>query len=324
MANRSERLAQDAAMPWERYELSGPDDSRAVVVPSLGCNCIDWECHGRARLFTPPLAELAQRPTRGGVPILFPFPNRIRGGRFAWSGREFQLPCNDSTQSNAIHGFTTRASWRVLECAADGGGAWLTAEFLASRDVPESHDLWPADQRLTVTVRLADRSLRFEATVFNPGSSPLPFGLGYHPYFAVEPGDRVQSAARSRWELADSLPTGRILPLESAFDLRQPRAVESLTLDDVYTEFPPESPDADGLVERGRLFASDGEAIAVRASPDFRELVVFTPVHRRAICLEPYTCPTDAVNLAARGLDVGWRVVAPGASWRGTVEFRVV
>ena len=46
------------------------------------------------------------------------------------------------------------------------------------------------------------------------------------------------------------------------------------------------------------------------SSPVFRELVVFTPEHRQAFCLEPYTCTTDAVNLQSRGLDTGWLELA--------------
>jgi aldose 1-epimerase len=55
-------------------------------------------------------------------------------------------------------------------------------------------------------------------------------------------------------------------------------------------------------------------------APDFRELVAFTPPHRQAVCLEPYTCTTDAINLQQAGIDAGWRVLAPGASWSGDVE----
>jgi aldose 1-epimerase len=44
----------------------------------------------------------------------------------------------------------------------------------------------------------------------------------------------------------------------------------------------------------------------------FREIVAYTPPHGRSVCLEPYTCVTDAVNLAPRGIDTGWRVLAPG------------
>ena len=54
------------------------------------------------------------RPTRSGIPILFPFPNRIRVGRFSWEGKEYQLPLNDSVKQNAIHGFACRRPWRVV------------------------------------------------------------------------------------------------------------------------------------------------------------------------------------------------------------------
>lgn len=317
--------ARRSAEPFaghDQYELHGPDGSRAAIVPSLGCNCVRWRAGNRELLFAPPSAELAERPTRGGIPILFPFPNRIRAGHFSWGGREFQLPCNDSTKANAIHGFTPRATWRVIETSADDAGAALTAEFLASRDAPASRELWPSDQRLTITIRLTANSLRYESAVSNPGASPLPFGLGFHPYFAASPGDRVECPARERWKLIDGVPDGTRLPLDGAFDLRHARLFEELSLDDVYTNFPIVAADADDLIERGRLLLDDGRALSVRTSPAFRELVLFTPPHRKAICLEPYTCPTDAVNLSQRGLDVGWQVLAPGAVWRGVVEYR--
>jgi aldose 1-epimerase len=52
-------------------------------------------------------------------------------------------------------------------------------------------------------------------------------------------------------------------------------------------------------------------------------MVVYTPAHRQAFCIEPYTCVTDAVNLQARGIETGWRVLAPGDRWTGVVELRV-
>jgi aldose 1-epimerase len=48
----------------------------------------------------------------------------------------------------------------------------------------------------------------------------------------------------------------------------------------------------------------------------FRELVVYTPPHGRSVCLEPYTCTTDAIHLVEQGVDGGWRVLAPGAEFR--------
>ena len=56
---------------------------------------------------------------------------------------------------------------------------------------------------------------------------------------------------------------------------------------------------------------------------ELRELVVFTPPHRQAFCIEPYTCITDAINLQQRGTDAGLQVLPPGGQWTGIVEMRV-
>jgi aldose 1-epimerase len=69
-----------------------------------------------------------------------------------------------------------------------------------------------------------------------------------------------------------------------------------------------------GEIQRGRLH------MQMWTTPAFREVVVFTPPHRQAFCIEPYTCTTDAVNLQARGIDAGWRVLPAGQHWDGIVE----
>ena len=55
-----------------------------------------------------------------------------------------------------------------------------------------------------------------------------------------------------------------------------------------------------------------GIRMVLEADEQFRELVVYTPPNRASICFEPYTCPTDAVNLQAQGIDAGLIVLKPG------------
>src|SRR5262245_41292924 len=86
----------------------------AEVLPFVGFNCVRWDVGGEPILFAEPADTPNPSPTRGGHPILFPFPNRIRNGRFTFEGREFRLPLNDSTKAHAIHGFTPRNPWRVV------------------------------------------------------------------------------------------------------------------------------------------------------------------------------------------------------------------
>jgi aldose 1-epimerase len=312
--------------------LEDGQDSGLEVWPALGFNCYRWFVQRggtRELLYNDPAMFEKNQTTRIGFPVLFPFPNRIRAGQFSWAGKTYQLPCNDSTRKNAIHGFACRVPWRIIDQGTSADDAWVTGEFHAARDFGRLKDFgqldscWPTDHRIQLTYRLAQHRLRLEARVDNPESRPLPFGLGFHPYFrsdCVGSGCQMWVPAESFWELDESLPTGKIYPVKGRLDLRQGKNIIELKLDDVLTGLPGDEP-GQVLVERGGLRSTQSpNSLKMHASPDFREIVVFTPPHGKAVCIEPYTCTTDAVNSRQQQIDAGWKVLQPGESWAGVVE----
>ena len=317
------------------YTLVG-EASRAEVWPFLGFNCLRWQVRnpdgpwGDA-LYAAPDWEANPVPTRSGHPVLFPFPNRLRDGRFTFEGRTYQLPLNESTGRHAIHGFTPRNPWRVAAVEVGTNAAAITGQFRLSEDLPAARDLWPADCSLTLTYRLTPTALRVEAVVENPDAGPLPFGLGYHPYFCVPtaPGaaadDMVLHApAGVLWEADAGIPTGRTLPVPSEFNFSAPRRVAEGTLDTLLGELPAVRGAAPGLLATVAALghATAAGVLTVHMDPSFRELLLFVPPHRKAVAVEPYTCASDAPNLAARGIDSGWRVLPPGGRWTAAVEYR--
>ena len=292
--------------------------NRLDVWPALGFNAFRWTASGADIFDCDPSFFQVKKPTRSGLPILFPFPNRIRGGQFTWLGRGYQLPLNCPTGRNAIHGFTTAAVW-TASAALHDDHAVLTGRF----DFTGNQPLWPASGTLIVDYRVSANQLEVKARV-ESGSETLPFGLGYHPYFRVAPfgGDRaiVTLAAEQMWELQDSLPTGVRLPPDPTKDLREGRPFASLSLDDAFTDLKPQKA-TDGLGRIGGLQHPDKSTkLDLLVSAEFREAVAFTPPHRRAVCLEPYTCATDAINLKAQGIDAGWIELPPQTTWNATVR----
>ncbi len=318
------------------YELISDDESvRAEVWPQCGFNCLRWQLRqadGRwaDMLYTAPDWETNPVPTRSGHPILFPFPGRLRDGRFTFEGKVFQLPLNDSTKQHAIHGFTPRNPWRVIDWNGDEDFAFATGQFNLKKDLPSAVSQWPADFNLNVTYRLSRDKLRVDAAIENLGPGALPFGLGYHPYFRLpgvnDPdigGYVLQANVNEVWETEANLPTGWRKDVTGDIDFRHPTPVGATALDHVFTGVRGEATRLGGLVELAVLShpAAMGR-LRVIADPAFRELVLFTPQHRQAIAIEPYTCSADAANLAARGIDSGWKVLAAGAEWEAAVEYR--
>lgn len=316
------------------YELTD-GRARAEVWPQWGFNCLKWQIRqddGRWAdiLYHMPDWETNPVPTRSGHPILFPFPGRLRDGRLTLDGKTYQLPLNDSTKQHAIHGFTPRNKWRVTDSKGDAGAAFVTGEFGLKKDLPEALPLWPSDFVFSVTYRLYPDKLRVDARVTNPGHGRLPFGLGYHGYFRL-PGvsdadigtSVLQANVAEIWEAENNLPTGSRSAPPAELDFRKPRPIGGTALDNVFTKATGAETQNGGSFEIARLtHPSASGRLRVLADKSFRELVLFTPVHRQAVAIEPYTCSADAGNFAARGIDSGWRILEPGEVWEGAVEYR--
>lgn len=301
----------------------------AEIWPQWGFNCLRWRVRQGDLLYTAPDWEQNPVPTRSGHPVLFPFPGRFRDGTFSFAGRAFHLPLNDSTRKNAIHGFTPRNRWRTVRTAADHRSATATGEFELQADLPESAPLWPANFKLALTYELRANCLRVEAAVFNLGPGPMPFGLGYHGYFRL-PGVShpdigryvLQASIGTEWESENNLPTGKRLPIAAQLDFRRTRPIGALELDHAFTIASPAVAGSD-LFEAAVLSHPDAPGrLLVLVDASFRELILFTPPHRQAIAIEPYTCTADAANLASRGIDSGWRTLPEGENWRSVVEYR--
>lgn len=160
----------------------------ASVLASYGFNLYDLRLPmaGQVRPVLVSAADFVEHPShpgRSGTPILFPFPNRIRDGRFTFHDRSYQLGANNGP--NAIHGFALTSAWDVVELKATSDQAFVVGRYQISKQSPESLALWPTDAVLQVRYALAGRRLSMVVTVSNPTAHDLPYGFGIHPYFRL-------------------------------------------------------------------------------------------------------------------------------------------
>lgn len=302
------------------YTLAdGESGARAQVISSYGFNLFDLvlpvDGQPRPTLFAVEgFADNPASPGRSGIPVLFPFPNRIRAAQYEFQGKTYTLKANNGP--NAIHGYALNVPWEVVQAQAAPQGAVIEGRFQLSRHNPDALPLWPADAVLTMKYTLAGRALTLDIQVSNPTDKPLPYGFGLHPYFRLPlaPGGdpsqtRVILPASRQWTLKDFLPTGEIVDVDDRLDFRQGKPLQNLKLDDVLTGLALD----DGRVVCRLVDQKAQTEFRMTCSQAFRELVVFTPAWaENVISVEPYTQTTDAVNLQAQGVDAGLRVLGHG------------
>lgn len=302
-------------------------DSSARVRVSLGFNCFSWrpvlaDGPGEMLWADAGFETGDKRPSGSGIPLLFPFPGRIGGAAFQFAGRKYRLEPGDAF-GNAIHGFVLTRPWRIVEHK----GAHLVGEFQASLDDPSILERWPADFRIRVAYEVRGRQLVNDIEYANTGGSPLPCGFGTHAYFRLPISDRgyvadtvVTVPVTQLWEVEQMIPTGRLLPIALEQQLAEGLRLGDQQFDTCFTGI---RADSDGLVRTRLTDPASGRRLTQTFSSAFTQCVVYTPGHRQAICIEPYTCVPGAIRLAAEGHATGLQILQPGEKFKTTIKIEV-
>lgn len=302
-------------MSPENVRLTCPkSDATADVMVSLGMNCFSWRAPfregepARELLWASPGFEGGDhRPSGAGIPLLAPFPGRIAGSAFEWEGRRYELEPTGNN-GHAIHGFALRKPWRTVERS----GSSVTAEYQPSVDDPAALGQWPSDYLLRATYTIEGCRLTLDFSAENVGDRAMPFGFGTHAYFRLPLADgadpettRVQAPVDAEWLSEDQIPTGGLEELPSVHPLRIGAGLGGREFDTPYRFAP-------GATTTELVDPATGHGIRQTFDGSMTCCVIYTPGHREAICLEPYTCVPDPIALASRGVESGLIALAPG------------
>jgi aldose 1-epimerase len=249
--------------------------------------------------------------TAGRGQVLAPWPNRLEDGTYSFMGREGLAQLDEPEAHNAIHGLVRWTAWTPDVVSRDA---------IVLRCELRRQPAYPWDVDLRVTYALSDTGLRVATTVTNRSPDPAPFGLGFHPYLTVGTDtvdDVLLTIPGEELVVTDhrALPTGRENVAGGGLDFREPRQVGATRLDNAFTALRRDSAGRAAV----RLERPDGRmAMSLWMDEGFRYVQVYTGDtvqpegrRRRAIAIEPMTCPANALRT---GTDL-IRIEA-GGTWR--------
>jgi aldose 1-epimerase len=298
------------------------------ILPSVGNIAYEMRVRGK-NVFWFPFAspeEFRNQPALCGNPLLAPWANRLDENAFYAGGKKFLLNLELGNIrldgfGHPIHGLVLFASdWQVTELRHDASSSWATSRLDFTRR-PEWIAQFPFAHSILMTYRLSGGALEVHTRIDNQSAAAMPLSLGYHPYFQITDAPRdewtVGLAARSQYLLTDQLlPTGQTRPIEQAVPRTSDLALRGLALDHVFGGL--EHPNATFWV-KGR-----SQKIEVVYGPKYRVAVVYAPQgpNRDFICFEPMTGPTNAFNLAHRGVYRDLQTIPPGQSWEESFWIR--
>lgn len=251
--------------------------------------------------------------------VLAPWPNRVRGGRYTFAGREHQLDCNDTELGTALHGLVFDAVWQVER--ADDRHVRFAHELAPSGGYPFALSL-AVDYALT-----AEAGLDVTLTIANAGDGDAPVGVGFHPFFAVASGslaDAELTVPADTWlrPADDGIPSDAVPVDGTPLDLRSATVVGDQQLDDAVGHL---RRDGDRVAHVHLVDRSAGRRITLRLEEGLDWLMIFTgesdriaPERRRtSIAIEPMSCPPDALRT---GTDLAVLAAGTHRSWSWAVR----
>lgn len=244
-----------------------------------------------------------------GIPILYPWANRLSANNYAVDGRTVTLTTGQGGVRADDHGLPMHGvlaafpGWLVIEQS----GNRLTADLDFGAQPPLLAS-FPFPHILTVDVSLNNRALTVQTTVTPTTAVPVPLCYGFHPYLTI-PG-----VPRSQWTFETpplrhlpvdnwGIPTGAVEDWPASSD-----ELGDKTFDDGFDEVP-----------QGAVFAlsGGGRRIEVVFEQGFPAAQIFAPSNDDVVGIEPMAAPTNALRKGT------YSVAAPGRPAVSTFTIRV-
>jgi aldose 1-epimerase len=251
--------------------------------------------------------DLIEPNTREGLyagKILAPWPNRIKDGKYTFNKKDYQLPVNEVSKNNSLHGLVANCHWEVI--LQDQSKVIL-------QHLLNQPDIYPGKLQLQVSYEIIEQGVEISVLSENVGDISAPYGVSIHTYL-------VAGALVKNNELLLQLPTDqflevdaeRLLPIKlqpvtgTNFDFISLKKISDLFIDHAF-KYSSDYPRSISLLNaegQGAEVIFDEQSNWIQIHTADRDLQGNS---RMAVAIEPMTCPPDAFN---SGIDLV--VLEPG------------
>jgi galactose mutarotase-like enzyme len=203
---------------------------------------------------------------RGGNPILFPICGNLPNNSYTHDGQLYSLK---------QHGFARDLPWQVISQSAEEAAS-LTIS-LSSSDM--TREVYPFNFEVIFTYILKSNRLSIQQKFINLSDEPMPFSVGFHPYFAVDDKSMLNIKIPGM-EYSDK--AGNTFPFDGSFDYSQ---------DEIDIAFK-------RLNYCSSMVSDQGRQLRLTMDWDkcFSTLVFWTLKDKDFYCLEPWSAPRNAIN----------------------------
>ncbi|MGI4830682.1 MAG: hypothetical protein ACRYFU_21185 [Janthinobacterium lividum] len=302
-----------------------PEFLSATLLPGRGMNLLQLTAlvpgHGEVPLLMAPPLDEATTMLSGAGPDVNGNLSATMGGAFLvpWAGR---LSGKPSLNTGILQ--TLWLGQRLTFPASVPGSLLSTRGLMLDRSADSTHDdvildgksveaifhpgtfsgNWPSTGSVRIVAELAQHALDLTVSVQNTGSTPMPVGVGWLPYFNIASQDRanatltIPSSTKLEQDRNAGTPTGRMLTVAGTpLDFSNPRGTRLGTtgIDETYARL------TTGVLSNGPVaeLRDTTYGYGLRITPmssNIRGLRVIAPSDKPWVCIGPATNFDDALG----------------------------
>jgi aldose 1-epimerase len=240
--------------------------------------------------------DLIEPNTRDGLyagKILAPWPNRIKDGKYSFNKKDYQLPINEVSKNNSLHGLVANYQWEVLFQSESK----VVLQYLLNQP-----DIYPGKLQLQVSYEIIEQGVEISVLSENVGELSAPYGVSIHTYLVA--GAPIKNNELNLQIPADQfleVDADRLLPIKlqpvvgTNFDFINPKNISDLFIDHAF-KYSSNYPRSVLLLNKdggGAEVIFDDQSKWIQIHTADRDLQADS---RMAVAIEPMSCPPDAFN----------------------------